>query len=104
MLGPVQALERSLREEVADSIDAAQRKRRVLEKKMKAMEDAQRIGDADEIALELKSTPVPVRPQLVADDVTPEKLEVMLAEQGGRMAVLSSEGGVFGMMAGRYSD
>ena len=44
----------------------------------------------------------PVQPRLLVDDVTPEKLVGLLAEQGGRLALMSSEGGVFGMMAGRY--
>ncbi len=46
----------------------------------------------------------PRRPlRLLADDVTAERLVTLLAEQGGRMAILSPEGGVFDLMAGRYS-
>jgi hypothetical protein len=46
---------------------------------------------------------VPARPQLIADDVTPENLASLLFEQGGRMAVISAEGGIFDIIAGRYS-
>jgi hypothetical protein len=46
---------------------------------------------------------VPVEPRLLADDVTPEALARLLAEQGGRMAILSAEGDIFELMAGRYS-
>ena len=46
---------------------------------------------------------VPASPRLFTADVTPEKLASMLHENGGRMAVLSAEGGVFDLMAGRYS-
>ena len=42
-------------------------------------------------------------PRLVADDVTPEAAASLLAEQGGRLAVLSAEGGIFATLAGRYS-
>jgi len=35
--------------------------------------------------------------------VTPEQLASMLHDNGGRMALLSAEGGVFDLMAGRYS-
>jgi len=42
-------------------------------------------------------------PRLLVDDCTPEKLSDILAEQGGRIALLTSEGGPFDMMAGRYS-
>lgn len=40
--------------------------------------------------------------RLVADDATSEKLVDLLEQQGGCMAVVSAEGGVFDMMAGRY--
>jgi len=45
----------------------------------------------------------PPNPRLVSDDATPEALASLLAVHNGRMAVVSAEGGVFGMMAGRYS-
>jgi hypothetical protein len=39
----------------------------------------------------------------VVDDVTAEALTSFLAEQGGRAAVISTEGGIFDIIAGRYS-
>ena len=42
-------------------------------------------------------------PRLIVDDATSEKLGMMLAEQGGRIASMSPEGGVFDLMAGLYS-
>jgi len=47
---------------------------------------------------------VPAVPQLLADDVTPETLGVLMGEQGGRMGVISPEGGLFAILAGRYSN
>ena len=38
-----------------------------------------------------------------ADDCTPERLASLMAEQGGRIAVFSDEGGVFDLLSGRYS-
>jgi hypothetical protein len=46
---------------------------------------------------------VPVMPRLTADDITPEAAASLLAEQAGRLAVLSAEGGIFATLAGRYS-
>jgi replicative DNA helicase len=46
---------------------------------------------------------VPVMPKLVADDITPEAAASLLAEQGGRLAVLSAEGGCFSTLSGRYA-
>jgi hypothetical protein len=50
-----------------------------------------------------ESIVVPVRPRLIADDVTPEAAASLLAEQRGRLGVLSAEGGIFHILAGRYS-
>ena len=47
--------------------------------------------------------PSPAEPRLFADDTTIEKLGSRLAEQGGRLAVLSPEGEIFSIAAGRYS-
>ena len=42
--------------------------------------------------------------RLLADDVTPEALISLMAENDGKMAVVSDEGGIFDIAAGRYSD
>ena len=55
-------------------------------------------------ALYAESLEVPPVPRLVADDITPEKAAAsLLAEQGGRLAIISAEGGIFDIIAGRYS-
>ena len=58
---------------------------------------------AADAALAAEQLQVPPRPRLVADDVTAEAAGSLLAEQGGRLAVLSAEGGIFATIAGRYS-
>jgi hypothetical protein len=45
----------------------------------------------------------PPRPRLIADDITPEAAAELLAAQGGRLGVMSAEGGIFSILAGRYS-
>ncbi len=42
--------------------------------------------------------------QLIVDDITPEALVRVMKENNERMALVSAEGGIFGMMAGRYSN
>src|SRR5581483_10312381 len=49
------------------------------------------------------SIEVPPIPRLVADDITPEAAATLLAEQKGRLAIISAEGGIFDIIAGRYS-
>lgn len=66
--------------------------------------DDEREGLISEIArLEAELPEVPRAPQLWTSDITPEKLGIVMAEQGERMALLSSEGGIFDTVAGRYS-
>jgi replicative DNA helicase len=52
---------------------------------------------------ELDNARIPAEPCLFADDATIERLGSRLAEQGGRFAVLSPEGEIFSVAAGRYS-
>lgn len=61
------------------------------------------INAAADAALTAEGVSVPALPRLVADDITPEATASLLAEQGGRLAVLSAEGGIFATLAGRYS-
>ncbi|MBI3843244.1 MAG: DUF3987 domain-containing protein [Planctomycetes bacterium] len=59
--------------------------------------------DAEALAIELQSLCIPVRPRFVVDDCSPERLATLLSQHAGRMAVLSAEGDVFNLMAGRYA-
>ncbi|MBO0802379.1 MAG: DUF3987 domain-containing protein [Nocardiopsaceae bacterium] len=59
--------------------------------------------DAAEARLALESSEIPAEPCLFADDATIEALGSRLAGQGGRFAVLSPEGEIFSIAAGRYS-
>jgi hypothetical protein len=88
-------------------------KRTILEKRLdvemnkaaKGGNDAASAGQkAQELAIELAQTFIPVAPLVSIDDVTPEKLGSLMYEHGGRMAIMSAEGGIFDTMAGRYSD
>ena len=77
----------------------------------KARADAAKAKNPNEIEeatreaakLEASILPLPVAPQLWTSDATPERLGPMLADQGECMAWLSSEAGLFDLLAGRYS-
>ncbi|MCH7500226.1 MAG: DUF3987 domain-containing protein [Nitrospinae bacterium] len=43
-------------------------------------------------------------PRLWTSDITPERLQSLMAEHGERMGLISDEGGIFEIMAGLYSD
>lgn len=57
---------------------------------------------AVQLAQEAADLVVPAEPRVLVDDITPERLGSLLDEAGGRLALFSDEGGVFGAMAGRY--
>ncbi|MEV7622658.1 DUF3987 domain-containing protein [Actinoplanes sp. NPDC089786] len=61
------------------------------------------LAEAAAAAMNADSISVPPLPRLVADDITSEQAASLLAEQGGRLSVLSPEGGIFATLAGRYS-
>jgi hypothetical protein len=110
---PIRDHEKKLLKKAAPEIAEAETRRRIAEGRLKKAEaEASRAkgdekdgltADAMTAAVELASMKVPAAPQLLADDVTPERLAAILSEQEGRIAVMSDEGGIFDMMAGRYS-
>lgn len=70
-------------------------------------DEAEKAEKADRAYFELRTkfdnTPEPVELRLTADDVTPEKLGIVMAEQDGALAILSAEGGFLGTAGGRYA-
>ncbi len=114
MTAPLLAAEAALvelaRPQVVEAELAARVARARAERTAKAAENAATtdarmtaFADASSAALAADEINVPVLPRLVADDVTPEAAASLLAEQGGRLAVLSAEAGIFTTLAGRYS-
>ena len=55
------------------------------------------------LAEELTEMRVPVIPRLLADDITPASLAVVMSENRGRIAVMSTEGGMFQTLMGKYT-
>ena len=111
---PLFDFEQRLAEEAAPQVARRQADRAILEEQLKharskaareeSPEEQRSLADkAGVLAGELEKLPEMARPRLLADDVTPERLASLMAEQGGRMGLMSSEGGIFQTMAGRYS-
>ena len=69
----------------------------------KAKDQERFTQEAAALAAELETTSTASPTRYIADDCTPERLATLLREQGGRIAVMSAEGDVFDLMAGRYS-
>ncbi|MDM4720880.1 YfjI family protein [Micromonospora sp. WMMA1363] len=60
-------------------------------------------AEAVAAAIAAEAITVPGLPRLIVDDATPEALIGLMAANGGRMAIISDEGGIFDTLAGRYS-
>ncbi|KRN88692.1 DUF3987 domain-containing protein [Ligilactobacillus ceti] len=89
-------------------IESSKMRKRILEKKQKAIEDQVAKGKAgkeeitkiaDEIASFEETKPL----KLYVDDITTEKLISVIAQNDGRAAILSTEGGIFDTLSGAYS-
>ncbi|GAA4828353.1 hypothetical protein GCM10025787_03440 [Saccharopolyspora rosea] len=113
MTHPITVAERDLAARMRPVIEQARLERRnaeaALEKaeKLAATSDEggreAALAEALDAALEVREREVPPEPRLMADDITPEEAASLLAQHGGRLAVLSAEGGIFDILAGRYS-
>lgn len=82
--------------------EALEQKKRTMQQKYASGKEGYTVEDVQAVAVEMEGLP-PVYPyRLFVDDVTQEKLTMIMSEQGGSIAVKSSEGGIFDAMCGRY--
>jgi putative DNA primase/helicase len=106
---PLREIEERLIEEARPAVAIQESEKRQLEARLKQLEKAAANGcgesmkGAGELAAQLAILPPPGLPRLLVDDVTVEKLGIILSQQGGRLASMSAEGNVFDLMAGTYS-
>lgn len=113
VIKPVEDYEGEEARRTAGEVASAKALRKIKESKLKNIQEkaAKAKGlefdslteQAASLAAELAATPERVPTRCIADDCTPEKLSGLLREQRGRIALLSPEGDVFDLMAGRYS-
>jgi hypothetical protein len=113
MANPLYDEETRLRELAAPELRKARERRAVAEERLKRLrkiaaddtnpDDQLRLSaEAASIAEDLED--IPAEPRLVAGDATPERISALLAENHGRLAVMTAEGGgVFEIAGGKYS-
>ena len=83
--------------------NSLERRIKNLERKLEQKYDQQIEKELEELQAELDNTPQIKALRFTTDDCSSEKLVKLLAENGGRFAVISTEGEIFDNMAGRYS-
>jgi replicative DNA helicase len=99
----VERHELALAEHMVSVVNEANSRQRSIKARLRKAEEK---GDAAEAAMviaELNTLDVPAMPRLIVDDVTVEALVRILHEQKGRLALMSTEGGLFEQMTGRYN-
>lgn len=111
MTAPLLGYERQHAVTIAQDVARAETARRLAEDRIKYLRQrAAKAQGADADSLrqelfdeELALPEVPKALRLWCQDVTPEKLGQLMADHGEKMAILSDEGGLFDILAGRYS-
>ncbi len=92
----------------AAAVEASKMRRRVLERRQRAIEEQVAKGKAEpgeleQIAQEISDFEEEKPLHLYVDDITTEKLVSVMASNRGRAALISSEGGIFDTLAGIYT-
>lgn len=112
LAAPIHRYEKLERDRLRAEIARVNSRRLVAKKRIEALtQQAAKAADAHEreqirqqIEDEELATPDELRaPRLCTGDVTPERLQALIAEHGERMTVLSDEPGIFQILAGQYS-
>jgi hypothetical protein len=112
---PVYQYQRQKQDELQDKIREALNHRKVLEARLTKLQKKAAntnevidrnnlIKEAAAVAEEIDKNPIPVSPVYIVDDITTEKLGVLMAENKETMAIMSAEGGIFKLMNGLYSE
>jgi hypothetical protein len=113
MAFPLEEAEREMRREATPAVCQAEEDRHIKLKQQahlrdiaaKAKAETERKAAEDSLAgiAEALAEKPQTLPRLLADDVTPEQLATLMSENGDALAVFSAEGGLFGILAGRYT-
>jgi len=111
MSKPLMEWEHDAIEQVSEEITETEAERKNQEARINSLRSqyAKAEGmEADELGkeiihLETTLPEIPTTPRLWAQDITPEKLGQLMADHDEKMSVLSDEGGIFDILAGRYN-
>ena len=104
ILDPISDIETALIEAAAQEIADVGIRRKIIEKQQTSFINKGETAAALALNHDLQELPDLKPPRLIVDDCTPERIGEMLSEQGGRLAIISTEAGLFDMMAGGYKD
>ena len=110
MSEPVKQFEAAENERLAPLIKQSRMEKQILQNRKKALEvklSKKPFDDKSELqslSQELNDFKEIKPCRLFCDDITPEKLTGILSDNNGKTAILSAEGGIFDVLAGRYNN
>lgn len=111
-IAPLKEWERRMAEAMAPQVKEAKSLRATLEKAIENKRGKgaratsfEQIKELQEEIRELEEQlpEIPQIPRLLADNTTPEALAALMESMGGRIAIITAEGGIFDILAGMYS-
>lgn len=113
LTSPLHVHQKARQDATSPIIREAENKMRILEKRLEKLEKEAAnkddpderdmlIRDCREVLKEMEENPVPPRPTYLVDDITPERLGSLMADNDERAAILSAEGGFFKILGGLY--
>lgn len=108
---PITHYEKEERERLAMEVSEQKAKLKAKQKRLEHLEkeyakdgDQTILNEIYALANEVEEQKILSLPRFITEDVTPEKLADLMAENNEKMALLSAEGGgIFSIMAGRYA-
>ncbi len=108
---PLKECEKQIIDRDKHVVQENQSQRRILEKRQEKLErDLAKDNDNSELQEELNKVNTQLAnfvdlfsPTILSTDATPEAIARLLFENNGKLGLFSAEGGIFGIMAGRYS-
>ncbi len=105
---PLDTYELQYNQRNAARVEGSKMQKRILERRQKAVEEQVAKGKAepgelDRVAQEVADFVEEKPLHLYVDDITTEKLVSVMASNHGRVALVSSEGGIFDTLAGIYT-
>jgi hypothetical protein len=114
MTEPIEEREKSLLEAYRPEFETQKAEHDILETQLQAAKTAaakakglnrngEEMKEVITLSEKLANHKIEKPPRFIADDATSESVASLLAENKGRMAIMSTEGGLFETLAGRYS-
>ncbi|NQT55742.1 MAG: DUF3987 domain-containing protein [Desulfobacteraceae bacterium] len=108
---PLLTWEAEKREELEPVVREAESQRKNQEARLKSLRARYGKAGRDELPeleheireLEEELEEVPVMPKVWVQDITPEHLGTVMSLHGGKISIMSAEGGIFDIIGGRYS-